>query len=154
LESGNPQTVSPQEYDAATFKISNPDLVSSMQGPGHYDTPVTAAHRLNGRRMKKVGRSSGLTVGTCKGAFQHDVAVPYRSDHFNATVYLRDMVGVIGDDGAPFSEGGDSGSLVVTEDGSEAVGLVVGGMGPTSIVMPILPLLATMGLEIVGSHHA
>jgi phage terminase large subunit len=44
--------------------------------------------------------------------------------------------------------------LVVTEDGSEAVGLVVGGMGPTSIVMPILPLLATMGLEIVGSHHA
>lgn len=152
LDSGNPATVKPQEFDVATFKITDPNGVTSIQGQGAYDTPTVAAHQLGGRRVKKIGRSSGLTTGVVKGGFGHLLPMPYHSPNFNATVYLKDMVGIAGDGGVQFSEPGDSGSLVVTEDGQEAVGLVVGSMGPISIVMPILPVLHKMGLTLVGAH--
>lgn len=152
LDSGNPQTVQPQKYDSAIFKIENEDLVSSIQGT-HYDTPTAIGQPTGGKAVKKVGRTTEVTTGVIHGHYLTPIAVPYRSPYFNATVYLDGMIGVAGDGGNPFSEGGDSGALVVTADEQEAIGLIVGGMGNMSIVMPIGPVCQEMGLTLVGLHN-
>lgn len=154
LESSNPIVYATQAHDVATFTMLDESIVTSMQGPGHYDTPQRLGNLEAGKRVKKCGRTTEVTRGTVIGAFIKPVPVPYRSDHFNALVYLGGMFGVQGDNGEAFSLGGDSGSLVVSEDGSEALGLIVAGMGEsTSVIMPILPLFTDNNWTLVSGHN-
>ena len=153
LDSGNPQAIKPQDYDVAIFRISDPGTVTSMQGPSHYDTPALVSRPVGGMRVKKCGRTTEVTTGTVKGAFLQPIQMPYRSENFNALVYLNNMIGVEGDGGEPFSLGGDSGSLVVSEDGNQAIGLIVGGMTGISIVMPISSLFSDMNWTIESGHN-
>lgn len=153
LQSGDPQAVRLQRFDAAAFKIEDANAVTSMQGPGNYDTPGTVGAPTGGRRVKKIGRTTELTSGTISGPFLKPIPIPYHSPNFNAVVYLTDVIGVKGDNGEPFCEGGDSGALVVSEDEQEAIGMIVGCMGQLAIVMPFGPLAATMRLRLVSGHN-
>jgi hypothetical protein len=82
-----------------------------------------------GQTVKKSGRTSGVTQGTVKelGA----------TAKFDEGIYV-DQIGV-----ARFTEGGDSGSLVVTED-VKAVGLLMGANNVHSWVNPIALVLAAL----------
>lgn len=98
-----------------------------------------------------------------------------RSSHLNVNPYVemitwhtplqgetvwRFVVHGIGD---RFSDGGDSGSLVVHQDDvgvRHAVGIVVGGAadssapgGKISLIMPITPILEELGLTLVSNHN-
>jgi hypothetical protein len=53
LGSGDPQQVPVQELDAALFSIDQPSLVSSMQGPGWFDTPAVVIGPTAGTIVKK-----------------------------------------------------------------------------------------------------
>jgi hypothetical protein len=73
-----------------------------------------------GQKVLRVGRTTGLRRGTIM-AFGYEFI-----DQTNATAYT-DLL-IAGDDGVPFSWHGDSGSLIVTDDGQvNPIGLLWGG---------------------------
>jgi hypothetical protein len=150
LESGDPNQVSKQELDAAIFNISNSDVLSSYQGPRFYDTPAATANPFAGMRVKKVGRTTGLTFGTVLGPFVSPFSLPYASNHFRSTVHFANIWAIAPQPGDTFSQGGDSGSLVVTDDGSSAVGLLFAGGEQVSFIMPIDRVLSEFNATLVS----
>ncbi len=97
------------------------DLVpGTIAGIGAFTIP-TANALAPKTKVMKLGRTSGLTVGTVTATEVDHILVGY--DIGNVT--FDDQIEIKGID-APFSKEGDSGSLVVT-DAKEAVGLVFCG---------------------------
>lgn len=154
LASGDPRQVALQELDVALFEIGLPNAVTSMQGDGFYDTPTKVTAPVGGLPVKKVGRTTGLTTGVVIGVFQTPVGIPYTSDRFRSQVYFQNVWAVKTLTGEPFSLAGDSGSLVVSEDGTEAVGLIFAGTtnGDVSFVIPISTVLNSIGGTLVSGH--
>tara|TARA_R110002051_G_scaffold154937_2_gene227064 strand:+ start:3338 stop:4489 length:1152 start_codon:yes stop_codon:yes gene_type:complete len=154
LASGDPRQVALQELDVALFEILLPNAVTSMQGVGLYDTPATVTAPNGGLAVKKVGRTTGLTTGEVIGQFQTPLGIPYSSDRFRSHVYFQNAWAVRTMTGDPFSLPGDSGSLVVTADGQNAVGLVFAGTtsGDVSFIIPISTVLASIGGTLVSAH--
>ena len=73
---------------------------------------------------------------------------------FNAIGWFTEAWTVRGDGGS-FSSGGDSGSLVVSEDGTQAVGLLFAGTPFYSIMIPMNYVQTLFGgVELVSGHHA
>ena len=81
--------------------------------------------------------------------------LPYKTGKFSAMVWFSDTWTVRSDDTDPFALGGDSGSLVVKEDGSAAVGLLfaVNNKGQYGIMMPIQSVLQAFGNPVLVSDH-
>jgi len=155
LRSGVPTLVTPCDCDVAIATIPNPQAVSSWQGDATgYDTPTQILPPQAGLRVQKFGRTTGLTHGTI---LAEDVrfTLPYKSRHFSALVWFSEVWTIEGDGGAPFALCGDSGSLVVNEDASAAVGLVfaVGPKGEFAYIIPIQRITAAFGgIALVGRH--
>jgi hypothetical protein len=104
-------------------------------------TPAAPAVGLG---VAKSGRTTGFTTGTI-GSINTDVRVQYQQ-RCNAgkkfTVTYTDQIVV---SGSSFSAGGDSGSLVVTNDEShQPVGLLFAGSSSTTIANPIGEVLARL----------
>lgn len=154
LHSGDPGQIQLQELDVALFELIDPNCLSSIQGNGFYDTPSQVANPAAGMRVKKVGRTTGLTSGAIVGATVFPYTIPYRSAKFNSHVHFTGVWLIVGDNGAPFSQPGDSGSLVVTEDGSRAVGLLFAGSDTVSAIIPIRTVLDRFNLSILSEHNA
>lgn len=159
MNHGSPTNVNIDENtDAAIFMIRQPDAVSSSQG-GYYDTPAIHGEPKGGMLVEKVGRTTGYTNGKIMGLSPSPVAVSYQLPAVggNATVYFNNLITVIGENGTPFSMGGDSGSLVVgqAEDGTHcAVGMVIAGTNTGySLILPIGPILETLGMTLVSNHN-
>ncbi|MEX2442991.1 MAG: hypothetical protein WD492_05275 [Alkalispirochaeta sp.] len=152
LHSGDPLQMNPSRMDAAIAKVEDASSVSSMQG-SFYDTPIEPVDPIPGTRVKKVGRTTGLTVGKIESLSAWTVALPYKADKFRATVYFEDVAFVRGDNGDAFCAAGDSGSLVVTEDETRAVGLVfaVSSIG-LGVIIPIKRVLEFFDVELVGRY--
>jgi len=114
----------------AAIVITSASLLNSATLPDGYGVPssetATATPRL---RVKKYGRTTSLTSG--------------RVDAVNATVDVgydtgvARFVGQIVIKPGPFSAGGDSGSLIVTEKGNHPVGLLFAGSTLVTIANPI-----------------
>lgn len=145
LRSGDPGQVAKQEVDAAIFRIEDPGLVTSWQGQSAYDTPAATAPLAAMMKVKKIGRTTGLTTGRVIGPVLTPLELPYQAQHFRSKVHFTGVWAVQSAGADAFSEPGDSGSLVVTEDGSRAVGLLFGGSGPVGMIMPIDKVLAAFG---------
>ena len=157
LRSGNPFLVRAVNVDAALGEVTDEDVVSSWQGNEHdgYDTPTTIVEPYPGMRVKKFGRTTGLTKGTIRTFVRDPMAVPYQSTHFWATVWFRHVWAVAADEGEMFAAAGDSGSLVVTEDGAAAVGLIFAASpnGVFGWISPLTDVVAKLkGIALVGNH--
>ena len=86
--------------------------------------------------VAKSGRSTGLTCSTLSSV-STDVQVDYDKSCGGAkafTVVFNNQVVI---DGATFSAGGDSGSLVVTSDTARPVGLLYAGSNTGTVANPI-----------------
>ena len=153
LHSGDPQQVQVQELDVALFSVTDQDRVSSMQGSGLFNTPGAATNTAGRMRVKKVGRTTGLTHGEVVGPWVTPLPIPYTSNRFSSVVHFTGAWGVRSLTTEPFSSPGDSGSLVVTEDGQHAVGLIFAGAGQVSLMMPITAVLSHLNLALVGGHN-
>jgi hypothetical protein len=124
LRSGDFRHVAPCEEDVALGLILKPDSVTSWQGDAEgYDTPTAVADPVSGMRVKKIGRTTGLTEGVIHTAAGEPIPIPCNGRHFKGTVWYANAWYVLGSD-SPFALPGDSGSLVVTRDGKTAVGLL------------------------------
>jgi hypothetical protein len=157
LRSGDPSLVTPSRVDAAIASVPNPQLVSSWQGDDNegFDTPAITATPSAGLKVKKVGRTTGLTHGTIESFVPTPWILPYRVPKFNAVVWFTDTWIVRSNDSDPFALGGDSGSLIVTEDETSAIGLFFAGnqRGDLGIFAPIEDVLSALGnLKLVSGH--
>jgi hypothetical protein len=140
--------------DAALVQIADEALVTSYQGAS-YDTPAKSFEMMPGQTVQKVGRTTGHTQGVIVGQVVGPYPVQYSTPGFGQHVSFFDPVFAIqGVDGLPFSQPGDSGSLITIEQNGErfAVGLVFAGNpnGPT-YALPLNPVLAMLKVSLVSN---
>jgi hypothetical protein len=155
LRSGNPQLVPTTSLDVA-FATIDPNAVTSWQGNQEdgYDTPTACVPPMAGMPVKKVGRTTGLTFGVVETDIPGCFSLSYRCPKFRGTVWFRDIWMIKANITECFALAGDSGSLVVTEDGKHAVGLLFattqsGGHG---YIIPIERVLSELEMSLVSSH--
>lgn len=155
LRSGVPGLVTPGLADLALARVTDPDLVSSWQGDENgCDTPSSVIAPSSYLRVKKAGRTTGLTSGVVE-ARALQFALPYAARRFGATVWFDGAWTVRGDEGEPFAAPGDSGSLVVTEDGAHAVGIIfaVSTNGDLAYMLPMPHVAGCFGALALVSKH-
>jgi hypothetical protein len=156
LRSGVPPLVVHCQNDLAIAVVPNEDAISSWQGDDSqgYDTPTATQQPQRRLRVKKFGRTTGLTHGIIESRVI-ELDIPYQSENFSALVWFDGVWAVRPVDAEPFALGGDSGSLVVTEDGSAVVGIVFAASpkGNLAYIVPVDSLAAAFGgLTFVGEH--
>ncbi|MCO6438135.1 MAG: hypothetical protein J5J06_13660 [Phycisphaerae bacterium] len=157
LRSGDPFLVQAVREDAALAKVIDPNLVSSWQGDATtgYDTPTVAAAPVAGQQVKKIGRTTAFTSGTVEALIPTPTPIPYKARHFNATVWVSDVWTVKALGGGVFALPGDSGSLVILDDETAAIGLLFAASpnGEYGWVAPIDRVLQQLGgLTLVNGH--
>jgi len=98
-----------------------------------------------GKKVFKSGRTTQLTAGLFEvcGATQYAIRLP------DGKVYMyRDLLLITGEGDKPFSEAGDSGALVYTED-FKALGFVVGASGSHTYVCSAAQCLTSVKAVLV-----
>jgi hypothetical protein len=106
-------------------------------------TPITAALNMG---VKKSGRTTGLTTGSVSGV-NVTVNVNYGvgTARFVGQVYI----------GGRFSDAGDSGSLIVTNNGAaNPVALLFAGSSNSTIGNPIGDVLTALNVSVVAGYNA
>ena len=157
LRSGTPSLVPLMRSDAAIASVPDDDTVTSWQGNDStgFDTPALTVPPTSGQRVKKVGRTTDVTFGTVEALIPTPMALPYKTRYFTATVWFTDVWAVRADEGDHFALPGDSGSLVVTEGGEAAVGLLFASTnkGDYGFIAPIQTVLNDLDLSLVSNHR-
>ncbi|MCH8911809.1 MAG: carboxypeptidase regulatory-like domain-containing protein [Chloroflexi bacterium] len=129
--------------DAAVALTTTDDLNNATPSDG-YGTPASAtATAAVGMNVMKYGRTTGETKSQISGI---NVTVNIGYDSGTAR-----FVGQVLISGGKFSDGGDSGSLIVTESGLNPVALLYAGSKTTTIGNPIDAVLARFGVTIDGT---
>jgi hypothetical protein len=139
LATGGPNTV-----DCALAAVINASSVSATILPkvGRLTSaePIDAAE---GMRVEKTGRSTGYTIGAV-----FDVSATIRVQFGLGILTFADQV-IIRSDAGAFSDGGDSGSLVVDSATGRATGLLIGGFPQYSIANHISDVLQALNVSLV-----
>jgi hypothetical protein len=157
LRSGDPAFVSPVSEDIAIARIVNPAFVSSWQGDDEngFDTPNSLIAPTTGMRVKKFGRTSGLTFGIIAAAVL-PFPLPYVCKQFKATVWVRGAWTIRTESpGEPFAIAGDSGSLVTDEAAEKAIGVIFAATpsGDLGYMIPMTHVATLLGgLRLVRAH--
>lgn len=92
------------------------------------------------RRVAKAGRSTGLTCATLVSV-NTDVSVDYAESCDGPATFTQVFRNQLMIDGAGFSQGGDSGSLIVTSDTARPLGLLYAGSENITVANPIADVL-------------
>lgn len=143
--------------DAAIFRLKDADVVSSMQR-GAYDTPTNTMAPVPGLTVRKIGRTTGDTTGSIVAQAVGFVPVTMEVPQFRGIIYFDNVYMIQGSGGQPFSDRGDSGSLVVHQDANgetHAVGLLFAGTGDQQLtfILPIDKILEYFNVTLMGGHH-
>ena len=131
--------------DVALAKVNDASQLSASTPPGGYGAPssTTTTATLN-MAVQKYGRTTGLTTGKVTG-----VNVTIRVQYTDGVATFVNQVQITGNKGA-FSKAGDSGSLIVTQTGSNPVALLFAGGQTSTFANPIGPVLQAVGGTIVS----
>jgi hypothetical protein len=124
--------------DAAAAELSSPaDVEPGIREVGAIrGVSAPLGYR---ERVQKVGWTTGHTFGTFQFRVSHLMTFPGVGDALFGNQY-----GIVGDDqGSGFAQRGDSGAAVLTEDGSQLAGMVIGVAEDANmaIASPIGPIL-------------
>lgn len=131
----NPQAVN--QVDAAVARpVNDADLLDEILEIGVVSGKTTATL---GMPVRKSGRTTGFTTGTIN-VLQATVDVSYGSGR--VARFENQLVA------GPMSQGGDSGSLVVSGDALQAVGLLFAGSAQTTVFSPIQAVLDCLEVDI------
>jgi hypothetical protein len=133
--------------DAALALTSADNLGTGTPENGYGEPRSGTTTATLGQAVQKYGRTTGLTTGTVSG-INATINVNYNT----GTVRFVDQI-LISD--GRFSQGGDSGSLVVTKgsggEDRKPVGLLFAGSNTNTIANPIDLVLERFGVAIDGS---
>lgn len=99
--------------------------------------------RAVGQRVWKAGAATGVTSGVVKSV---DYSLSLWYDSMNVRFHFGSQILIGSEDGAPFCEAGDSGALVVTEDGA-GVGVVCAQTSQGAVASPLSGLFESLGLH-------
>ena len=160
INDGIPENIDiSQNCDASAFQILDPARVSSMQG-NRYDTPATVLEPEAGMRVEKIGRTTGLTIGTIVAEAASPLPISYAIPEYNIrkSVFFPKVYIVQGAQESMFSKPGDSGSLVTAlDDGGNrvAVGLIFAGneQKGLSFILGLPTILEKLELQILNGHN-
>ena len=135
--------------DAAIAITTTNQLSNSTPDGESYGTPSSTPWDATiGLNVRKYGRTTGDTNGKVD-AINATVNVGYST----GTARFVDQVIIKGRKGS-FSDGGDSGSLIVSKDGNHPVALLFAGSSSVTIGNPIGPVLGAFGVSIDGEGTA
>ena len=102
--------------------------------------PIEAAHDM---QVEKTGRATGYTTGTVS-----DVSATISVDFEEAMLQFEDQV-LIKNEAEAFSQGGDSGSLIVDVATGRATALLIGGSAKCAIANHIGDVLHALDVTLV-----
>ena len=94
-----------------------------LPGLGTVSGTVSSEQAAKIEQVAKLGRTSGLTFGTVIGSEMDGIVVEFGI----GLLRFDGLIAVRGNASRPFSQGGDSGSLIVTADDHRAFGLLFCG---------------------------
>jgi hypothetical protein len=128
----------------ALLRDSLMDTTGFIQGIGTISSVVKAP--TVGLAVEKSGRTTGATAGTI-GSINTSVNVQYQIRCGQGKKYIISYTNQLVVNGSGFSAGGDSGSLIVTSNGSchQPVGLLFAGSSSSTIANPIGEVLTKVG---------
>lgn len=129
------------QVDCAVAVVPNPADVSNailQIGP-----PQDAGAATIDMTVQKFGRTTGYTAGQIT-SIDTDVTVQYETGTFS----FGGQIIVVGLDGQPFSDAGDSGSLIVERGTNLAVGLLFAGSSSHTIANHITDVLAALNVTL------
>jgi hypothetical protein len=157
MRSGDPNFVNPCDADLALARVVDHRVVSSWQGDAAdgYDTPASSIEPEPGMAVMKFGRTTHLKFGEVEAKVSTPTPVSYTAKHFKGVVWFQDVWTIAAANGEPFALPGDSGSLVVTDDGKHAVGLVFAAnrTGEYAWMIPMACIARSFGgLSLVSGH--
>jgi hypothetical protein len=140
-----------ENFVDAAIARSTTDLLDNATPSDGYDVPNSTIFvesqddPLLGLAVQKYGRTTGLTKGSVSGV-NATVNVSYGV----GTAVFANQIVIFGQRGQ-FSRGGDSGSLIVTNDEDcKPVGLLFAGGGRRTIASPIGVALDAFGVGVDG----
>ncbi|HUU45566.1 MAG TPA: hypothetical protein VM118_07495 [Acidobacteriota bacterium] len=131
-------------FDAAIAVYTTADVTCATL-PEFYGLPgTTVVDAYVGMSVKKVGRTTALTVGTVD-AINVTSSIGYST---GSAIFVNQIMTTKG-----FDKSGDSGSMVVTNDANNnPVALLFAGTGSgIAIVSPIAPVFERFGVTICGN---
>jgi hypothetical protein len=109
----------------------------------------TIATPTVGRGVAKAGRTTGLTCDSI-GSVSTNVKVQYQSGCGSGKKFTETYTNQLLINSTSFSAGGDSGSLIVTSDTAQPVGLLFAGSSSTTIANPATDVANALGVTFVG----
>jgi hypothetical protein len=109
----------------------------------------TIATPTVGRGVAKAGRTTGLTCASI-GSVSTNVKVQYQSGCGSGKKFTETYTNQLLINSSSFSAGGDSGSLIVTSDTAQPVGLLFAGSSSTTIANPARDVANALGVTFVG----
>jgi PKD repeat protein len=136
--------------DAAIAVVNSADLTGATPSYAYGAPGTSVASPSVGLAVQKFGRTTGYTTGSIV-ATNVTISVCYEPSGFfgcNAAATFVDQFEVQSSSG-DFSAGGDSGSLIVTNDGNKnPVGLLFAGGGASTFANPIDVVFQRFGVSI------
>jgi len=139
--------------DAAIARIDSGDVDPSGAILGIGPISQLPASASVGQRVKKTGRTTGLSSSTVS-ALNATVTVGYSTECAGSsfTVTYTGQI-IISNKGSKFLAGGDSGSLMVEDAASNPrpVGLLYAGSNSIAVANPIQDVLSGLGISMVGA---
>ncbi|MCA1758034.1 MAG: PKD domain-containing protein, partial [Bacteroidales bacterium] len=136
------------EMDAAIALVTTSTVGTSTPSSGYGTPSSTIKTATIGLKVKKYGRTTGYTFGEIS-ELNVTVDVCYESRGPYNCVKLARFVNQVTITPGTFSSGGDSGSLIVTDDGkNDPVGLLFAGSSTHTIANPIGVVLSRFGVTI------
>lgn len=141
----------PNTMDAAIASSSTANLDFATPTDDAYGAPGTTPTSASlGLAVQKYGRTTGHTTGTVS-ELNVTVDVCYEpAGPFNckSSARFENQIAITSNNGS-FSDGGDSGSLIVTNDANKnPVGLLFAGSDSRTLANPIGPVLDRFGVSI------
>jgi hypothetical protein len=131
----------PNLFDAAIARLERrTDVLVGNQPIGIRANPMDA---VRFQSVRKYGAGSGETLGVVS-AIRSRVTLELGSGSY----LFKDVIKVLGAGGA-FSQGGDSGALVVDALTNRPIGLIIGGDDTGTYLSPIKPVLKHFGVRLV-----
>jgi len=130
----------------AAAAITTASFVDNQTPSNGYGTPssTTKAAALN-MAVQKYGRTTVWTHGSVTGV---NATIKVRYSKGRTATFVSQIV-IAGSGGSSFSGSGDSGSLIVTDDGAKnPVGLLFAGSSSTTIANPIGAVLSQLGSKL------
>lgn len=137
---------SENKIDAAIAALSSTAYVTGATPDYAYGAPGTSAVGASpGMDVMKFGRTTGFTKGEVA---ETNVTVDVCYGGFIFCTKLARFVGQISITDGTFSDGGDSGSLIVRQSDKSPVGLLFAGSNTRTIANPIGEVLSAFGVSI------